>query len=505
MPPAERAPTVIAETYPPPARRRLIVFFAMSAAIMNQIDTTIANVALPHMQGTTSASREQIVWVLTSYIIALAIATPMTGWLAGRFGRRRLLLGSIISFTFTSVLCGLSTSLPQLIVCRILQGASGSALVPMTQATLLDINPPEDHGKAMAVFGLAAIMGPLVGPVLGGWLTAQFSWHWVFLINLPLGAFAYVGLSRFMPEIRDASPRRFDFFGFALLAVAVGSFQLMMDRGQLLDWFDSAEIGIEATIAALALFLFVVHSLTAPEPFVRLAIYRDRNYVISTMIGFFLGIMIYGVLSLLPPMLSVLFNHPILLIGLVTAPRGFGTAMTTLLLARFINRVDQRAVVFFGLLISALSALLLSRLSLAADDSIVIASGFLNGMGSSMIFVPLAAMSFATLPRIYRNEGAAMGTLTRYLGSAFGISLLEAMIVRNTAVVQSRLTELARPDNPMFGWRLPGLDPTLPDAAFANGILHRRVLDSGVRRAARLAAGIPDEPAARLKQTGEGA
>ncbi|MBU6268999.1 MAG: DHA2 family efflux MFS transporter permease subunit [Sphingomonadales bacterium] len=456
----------MSETYPPPAQRRLIVLFSMSSAIMNQIDTTIANVALPHMQGSTSASREQIVWVLTSYIIALAIATPMTGWLASRFGRRRLLLGSIIAFTGTSVLCGLSTTLPELILFRVLQGASGSALVPMAQATLLDIHPPEEHGKAMAVFGLAAIMGPLVGPVLGGWLTAQFSWHWVFLINLPLGAFAFIGLSRVLPEFRDATPRRFDFFGFALLAIAVGSFQLMMDRGQLQDWFESREIWIEATVSALALFLFAVHSLTTPEPFVRLAIFRDRNYVIATVIGFFLGIMIYGVLSLLPPMLAELFRHPIVLIGIVTAPRGLGTCFTTLVMARFINRVDPRGVVFAGLLTSAASALLLSRLSLQADDTLVMVSGFMNGMGSSMIFVPLASMSFATLPRLYRNEAAAMGTLTRYLGSAFGISVLEALTSRNAASVQSRLTETVTPDNPVLEWRLPGLDPGQLDGAF---------------------------------------
>ncbi|MDE2403459.1 MAG: DHA2 family efflux MFS transporter permease subunit [Sphingomonadales bacterium] len=455
------------ETYPPRAQRRLIVLFSMAAAIMNQIDTTIANVALPHMQGTTSASREQIVWVLTSYIIALAIATPMTGWLASRFGRRRLLLGSIIAFTGTSVLCGLSTTLPELILFRVLQGASGSALVPMAQATLLDINPPEEHGRAMAVFGLAAILGPLVGPVLGGWLTAQFSWHWVFLINLPMGAIAFVGLRRVLPEFRDASPRRFGFFGFALLALAVGSFQLMMDRGQLLDWFEAREIWIEATVAVLALFLFAVHSLTSPEPFVRLAIFRDRNYVIATVIGFFLGIMVYGVLSLLPPMLAELFAHPIVLIGLVTAPRGLGTAFTTLVMARFINRMDQRLLVFCGLLASAGSALLLSRLSLQADDTLVMVSGFVNGMGSSMIFVPLASMSFATLPRLYRNEGAAMGTLMRYVGSAFGISVLEALTARNAAVVQSRLTERVTVDNPVLAWALPGIDPGQAEAAGA--------------------------------------
>ncbi|MBW8754147.1 MAG: DHA2 family efflux MFS transporter permease subunit [Sphingomonadales bacterium] len=455
------------QAFPPPAQRRLIVFFSMAAAIMNQIDTTIANVALPHMQGTTSASREQIAWVLTSYIIALAITTPLTGWLAGRFGRKRLMLISIVAFTAASLLCGLATNLDELVLFRLLQGAAGSALVPMAQATLLDIHPPEEHGKAMAVFGLAAIMGPLAGPVLGGWLTENFSWHWVFLINLPIGLIAFIGLSAVMPEVHDEEKRRFDLLGFALLALAIGAFQLMMDRGQQQDWFQAQEIWVEATISGAALYLFVVHVLTTEHPFIRLAIFADRNYVISTLIGFFLGIMIYGVLSLLPPMLSALYGYPIITIGLVSAPRGLGTFCATLVMGQIINRLDTRLLVFAGLIVSALSALLLSRLSLAADDELVIVSGFVNGIGSSMIFVPLAAIAFTTLPRQLRNEAAAFGTLTRYLGSAVGISVLETLTYRNEAIVQSRLTEGVRPDNPMLNMGLPGTDFARPETLSA--------------------------------------
>lgn len=458
-----------------PSRRRLIVMFAMAAAIMNQIDTTIANVALPHMQGTTSASREQIAWVLTSYIIALAIATPLTGWLADRFGRRRVMLISIAAFTASSLLCGIATNLDELVLFRLLQGFSGSALVPLSQALLLDIYPPEEHGQAMSVFGLAAILGPLAGPILGGWLTENLSWHWVFLINLPIGLFAFLGLSAVMPEARADAHRRFDLLGFTLLAVAIGTFQLMMDRGQLQDWFQSTEIWIEATVAGVALYLFVVHVLTAEHPFIRLGIFTDRNYVISTLIGFFLGIMIYGVLSLLPPMLSGLFGEPIITIGLVTAPRGLGTFTTTMILGVIIRRVDGRLLVFTGLGLSALSALMLSRLSLAADDWPIMLSGYVNGMGSSMIFVPLSAIAFATLPRELRNEGAAVGTLVRYIGSAVGISVLQSLTYRNEAIVQSRLTEGVRPDNPAVAAGMPGLDFSLPDSLAAlNGEIVRQ-------------------------------
>ncbi|MBW8786117.1 MAG: DHA2 family efflux MFS transporter permease subunit, partial [Novosphingobium sp.] len=290
--------------YPEPGTRRWITLFSMSAAVMNLIDTTIANVALPHIQGSTSASREQVVWVLTSYIVASAIFTPLTGWLAERFGRKRLMLASIVGFTVTSGMCGAAANLGQLVAFRVLQGVFGSALIPMSQATLLDNYPPEEHGKAMAVFGLAAVAGPLVGPLLGGWLTQSYSWRWVFLINLPIGVVSFVGLSAVMSETRSGRSAKFDLFGFTLLALAVGAFQLMLDRGQVLDWFQSREIWIEATLAATAIYLFVVHSLTAPHPFVRLAIFRDRNFVITSVIGFFLGILIYSSMSLIPPLLE---------------------------------------------------------------------------------------------------------------------------------------------------------------------------------------------------------
>ena len=465
------------QAYPQPAQRRLIVLFSMAAAIMNQIDTTIANVALPHMQGTTSASREQIAWVLTSYIVALAIATPLTGWLAGRFGRKRLMLLSIAAFTAASLLCGIATNLDELVLFRVLQGISGSALVPMGQATLLDIYPPEQHGKAMAMFGLSAITGPLLGPVLGGWLTENFSWHWVFLVNLPIGLFAFLGLSAVMPENREDERRRFDLFGFALLALAVGSFQLLLDRGQLQDWFQSTEVWIEATLAAGALYLFVVHVLTSEHPFIRLAIFRDRNFVISTLIGFFLGIMIYGALSLLPQMLSELYGYPIITIGLVSAPRGLGTFVATIGMGLVMHRLDTRLLVCAGLVISALSALLLSRLSPSADATLVIASGLVNGAGSSMIFVPLSAMAFATLSPQLRNEAAAFGTLSRYLGSSVGISVLQILTYRNEAIIQSRLVEGVRPDNPMLAMGRPGLDLDLPETVAAlNGEIVRQAM-----------------------------
>jgi DHA2 family multidrug resistance protein len=461
----------------PPLTRTLIVFFAMSAAFMNQIDTTIANVALPHMQGATSASREQISWVLTSYIVAAAIFMPLTGWLAGRFGRKRLLLVSVSGFTLTSGLCGMATGLDQLVAFRLLQGVFGSALLPMTQAILLDVYPVRHHGRAMAVFGLAAILGPLFGPLLGGYLTDTLSWRWVFYINLPIGVMTFLGLSAVLPETRIILSRRLDLVGFLSLAIGLGAMQLMLDRGEMLDWFDAPEIGIEATIAAICLYLFAVQSATARAPFISASLFADRNFVISSLIGFFLGGLVYSVLSLLPPMLNDLFGHSTLQIGVAMAPRGIATLIAMPITGRLTGRVDSRILVFVGLLLCALSMAQMSGLSLTADDWLVTSGGFIQGIGSSLIFVPLATMAFATLPRHLRNDGAALSTLVRNMGSAIGISLVQALTIHNAAIVHSRLVERVRPDNPALDIGAPGFDFTIaPFAARLEQVIARQAM-----------------------------
>ena len=455
----------VTEDSVPPLKRTLIVFFAMSAAFMNQIDTTIANVALPHMQGATSASREQITWVLTSYIVAAAIFMPLTGWLAGRFGRKRLLLVSVTGFTFTSGLCGMATGLDQLVAFRLLQGVFGSALLPMTQAILLDVYPAKQHGRAMAVFGLAAILGPLTGPLLGGFLTDSLSWRWVFYINLPIGIMTAFGLSAVLPEQHHSQPTKLDLGGFLALAIGLGALQLMLDRGELLDWFDSFEIRIEAALAALCLYLFAVHSATSRAPFISGALFGDRNFVLSSVIGFFLGGLVYSVLSLLPPMLNDLYGHSTLQIGIAMAPRGIATLIAMPITGRLTGRVDSRILVFVGLLLCALSMAQMSGLSLAADDWLVMSGGFVQGVGSSLIFVPLATMAFATLPTPLRNEGAALSTLIRNMGSAIGISLVQALTIRNATVAHSRLVETLRPDNPLIAFAQPDLNLNLTETA----------------------------------------
>lgn len=445
------------DSTPTPLQRKLITLFTLAAAFMTQLDTTIANVALPHMQASTSASREQITWVLTSYIVTAAMFTPLSGWLSSRFGRRTVMVVSIAGFTVASMLCGAAANFEQLIAFRVLQGFMGSALLPMSQAIMLDINPPERRGAAMALWGLGAILGPIVGPVLGGFLTESMNWRWVFYINLPFGIIAAVGLLMVMPET-GRRRMHFDVFGFALLAIGVGAFQLMLDRGQVLDWFQSTEIMVEATLAAMCLYLFVVHSLTARHPFVNLGMFADPNYAIGSVLGFFLGGLMYSVMALLAPMMADLMQYPIERVGIVSAPRGFGTMAAMLLGGRIANRADPRVMILLGLVICGVSTWMLAAVNLQMDDRIIVISGFVQGIGAGLMFVPITATVFATIDPRFLNEGTAFNSLIRNLGGAVWISVLQAMTVRNAEVVHARLAEGVRPDNPAVAYALPDFD-----------------------------------------------
>src|SRR5438046_7317208 len=289
---------------------------------MQGVDTTIANVALPHIQGSMSASQDQISWVLTSYIVSSAIMMPLTGWLAGRFGVKYIFLASVIGFTIASALCGAATSLSQLVFYRILQGVCGAGLVPLGQATLFTIYPRERHGQAMAIFSTGAMMGPILGPTLGGWLTENLDWRWCFYINLPVGALCALGVFIFIRQTRTMRRDEFDMFGFAMLSIAVGSLQLMLDRGQLKDWFHSTEIWIEATIAALCFYLLIVHTMTAGErSFLNRELLKSPNFVAGSLLMFGVGMILSGTLALMPSMMQVLLNYPVFDAGWIMAPR----------------------------------------------------------------------------------------------------------------------------------------------------------------------------------------
>jgi len=438
------------ETPAPVPNRGAITLSIMLATFMQGIDTTIANVALPHMQGSFSAAQDQIAWVITSYIVAAAIMTPLTGWLAGRFGIKYVFFISVAGFTLASALCGVATSLAQMVIYRLLQGICGAALVPLSQSVLLQINPPDRHARAMSVWGMGVILGPIIGPALGGWLTGDYSWRWVFFINVPVGVLAAAGILVFIRETRHAHREAFDFFGFVTLSLAIGALQMFLDRGELKDWFGSTEIWIEATIAALCFYLFVVHTATAAErSFLNRDLLRDANCVIGTILMFFLGIILNGTSVLLPTMLQQLMNYPVLTTGLVTAPRGVGTMLAMFLVARLVGRVDTRLVILTGLALTVASLWQMTGFALGMGMGPILSSGVLQGFGLGFVFTPLSIVTFSTLPRQNLTQGTAIFSLTRNIGGSVGIAIVEALLTENTQVVHSRLVEHLRPDNPL--------------------------------------------------------
>jgi MFS transporter, DHA2 family, multidrug resistance protein len=431
----------------PVPNKGLITISVMLATIMQALDTTIANVALPRVQGTLSATQDEMGWVLTSYIVAAAITIPLTGWMASAFGRRKVFLSSIVLFTIASVLCGLATTLPQIVFFRLLQGIGGAALVPLSQAVLFDINPPSQFGRAMSIWGIGVTLGPILGPALGGWLTDSYSWRWVFFINLPVGVLAYFGLLATMPESKHATPSRFDFFGFATLSLGIGCLQTLLDRGQTLDWFSSREIMTEAIIGGLAFYLFIVHMFSTAQPFLNPALFKDRNFVASNVFILMIGVVLFATLALLPPMLQNLLNYPVVTTGLVTMPRGIGTLIGMILVGRLIKYFDPRLVMSVGLVFTAYSLWEMTHFSLGMSAWPVIISGIFQGAGVGLVYVPLSMVAFTTLPGRLRNEGTSFFNLLRNVGSSVGISVVTFLLTQNTQRLHSTLGEHITPYN----------------------------------------------------------
>jgi len=423
----------------------------MLANIMQGVDNTIANVALPHIQGSLSASQDQIAWVLTSYIVAAAITMPLTGWLAGRFGIKHVFLVCVGGFTIASALCGSATSLDQLVLYRGLQGVCGAGLIPLSQAVLLQINPPERHGTAMAVYGIGTIMGPISGPLLGGWLTENYSWRWIFYVNLPVGVLCAAGVLTFMRYSRNVHREPFDMFGFITLSLGIGALQLLLDRGELKDWFHSHEIWTEAALAALAFYLFAVHTATTGErSFIHRSLLTNTNFIAGTLLMFSIGAIMTATMALLPTMLQQLMNYPVFTTGLVISPRAFGSMIAMFFVARVINRVDNRLIILLGLALTAVSMWQMTQFSLDMDARPIVVSGLLQGFGLGCTFVPLNITALSTLPRHILTQGTAIRSLMRNLGGSFGISILVATLAENTQIIHSRLVEALRPDNPLI-------------------------------------------------------
>jgi DHA2 family multidrug resistance protein len=425
----------------------MVTVCAMSATIMQALDTTIANVALPYMQGSLSASLDQINWVLTSYIVAAAIMTSPIGWVAERYGRKRLFIICSAGFTVASVLCGLAQSIEQMVLFRLLQGAFGAALVPLSQSVLLDSYSVQERGSAMAIWGIGVMLGPIMGPTLGAWLTDNYSWHWVFFINLPIGIFTVLGLMVFMQETERRNDRPFDWFGFLALAIAIGSLQLMLDRGEELGWFGSSEIVAEALVAAAAFYFFLAHSLTTATPFVRFELFRDRNFAAGCIFMVVIGVVLFGTMALVTPFMQNIVGYPILTAGILLASRGIGTLIAMILVGRLLKVVEARWLVLAGLTLATFTLDQMVGFTDQTSAGTIVQASIVQGFGLGLVFVPLSTVAFTTLPHVLRTEGSAILTLVRNIGSSIGISMVIAQLTNSTIRMHAYLAESITPFN----------------------------------------------------------
>jgi MFS transporter, DHA2 family, multidrug resistance protein len=439
--------------------RVLITVCAMLATLMQSLDSTIANVALPYMQGSLSASSDQITWVLTSYITAAAIMTAPVGWLSARFGLKNLYLISMLGFTVASMLCGVAESLTQMVVFRLLQGVFGAALVPLSQSTMLNIYPVEKRGSAMAIWGMGVMVGPILGPTLGGYLTEIYNWRWVFFVNLPFGLLATAGMAAFLPKAEAKAGMRFDWIGFGVFSMGIAGLQLMLDRGQTMDWFSSYEIIIEATLAGLGFYLFIVHMLTAEKPFITPSVFKDRNINAGLLVMFAVGMVLLAVSALLAPWLQDLGGYPVEAAGIIMAPRGLGTMAAMMIAGRLSNRVDPRILIGFGIFLLAGSLYRMTGWTPAVSETTMIFNTMLQGAGLGFVFIPLQVIAFATLDPALRTEGTALLSLTRNVGSAIGISVTEALVIRNGQTEHSTLSGFITPLNRAFDHMSTALSP----------------------------------------------
>lgn len=461
--------------------RALITACVMLATIMQALDMTIANVALPYMQGSLSATQDQISWVLTSYIVASAIAMPLTGFLTARFGRKTIFLTAVGGFTFASLLCGVAQSLEQMVLFRLLQGVFGAPLVPMSQSVLLDSYPREKHGSAMALWGMGVMVGPILGPTLGGLLTENYNWRYVFYINLPVGILTFIGLSAALSESK-LSRVALDWTGFLTLSLFIGSLQMMLDRGEQLDWFSSLEIIAEGAIAVLAFYLFIVHTFTAKQPFVDPNMFRDRNFAVGVGFIFVVGMILFSTLALQTPFLQNLMGYPVLQAGLIIAPRGLGTMVAMMLIGRLTGKVDARIFLAFGLCLLAIALYETMGFTPDVDKWAIIRTGVIQGFGLGFLFVPLSTVAFSTLDPKYRVQGAALFSLIRNIGSSIGISIVIFLLGHTTQVMHAEIVNHVTPFNQALQ------DPTIAKYWNMATTAGRMALDNEVTRQATIIA-----------------
>ena len=456
-------------------KRYALTACVMMATIMQALDTTIANVALPYMQGSLSTTQDQVSWVLTSYIVSAAIMTAPVGWMSMRFGRKKLFIVCAAGFTIASMLCGVAQNIEQMVLFRLLQGIFGAALVPLSQSVMLDAYPIEQRGQAMAIWGMGVMLGPIMGPTLGGWITETLSWRWVFFVNLPFGIITVLGLSAIMDETAARKDSRFDWLGFLALSTAIGAFQLMLDRGQEVGWFDSLEIWIETSIAFAGLYIFLAHAFTTERPFIPLAVFKDWNFSIALLLMFVVGVILLATMALVTPYIQNLMGYPVMASGVLLGARGIGTLVAMMLVGRMLKSIDARPLVGIGLMASLWSIWEMVWYSPDTSASWIVITSIVQGFGLGFIFVPLNSAAFATLSASLRTDGVALWTLIRNLGSSIGVSIVIAQLTSGMSLYRTRMAETLTPFS--LGLPMSGVSDILdPMTAGGQAMLEQLVM-----------------------------
>lgn len=442
-----------ANTWQPSHNVWLIAFSVMLATFIEVLDTSVATVSLPHIAGNLSATNDEATWILTSYLISNAIVLPSSSWLSSRLGRKRYQLLSVSIFTLASMLCGAATSLGMLIAARVLQGAAGGGLQPVSQAVLLESFPVQKRGQAMAAYGMGIIVSPLIGPLLGGWITDNYSWRWIFYINVPIGILALLMINAFVedpPYLARTVGAKIDTIGFGLMAIAFTALQVVLDKGQEADWFGAIWVRWFLAVAAAALVIFIIRELNTPEPIVNLRILLNRNLATGTFMIGLLGVIIYGTTAILPLFLQELMGYDAFKSGYAVAPRGIGAILSMLIAARLIGRVDERLLIAIGILIRGGSLFMLGNLNFSMSMSTIIWPNIVNGFANGFLFVPLTTLTMKTLPRELTGAGTGIYNLLRNLGASLGISMVTTMLVRGEQTHQDVLVTYLNSGNPPY-------------------------------------------------------
>ena len=453
----------------------LIAAAVMLATFMEVLDTSVANVALPHIGGNLSASTNESTWVLTSYLVSNAIILPAAGWLSSFFGRKRFLLACIVIFTLSSALCGAASSLGMLVFARILQGAGGGALQPIAQAVLLESFPKEKRGQAMAVFGMGIVVAPIIGPTMGGWITDNYSWRWIFYINVPVGILAMLMANAFIedpPYIRSQKPGRIDYIGFGLMALGLASLQLVLDKGQEEDWLASSWIFWFTLFGLAAIIAFIIRELQTKEPIVNLRIFKNRNFAVGTALMAMMGAVLYGSIALLPLFLQTLLGYPATQSGLAVSPRGFGSIVSMIIVGRLVGRLDSRYLIAFGFAILGFATYMLSSINLDISMSSVVWPNIISGLAMGFIFIPLTTTAMGMLTNQEMGNASGLFNLMRNTGGSIGIAVVTTLLSRGAQVHQAAMVSHLTPYDPAFQQRVQQLSGPAASLEQAYGTIY---------------------------------